>query len=191
VLGREGIDPRAQEYKSLMAKIKQLDPDWVYFGGATQTNGGQIAKDLVGGGLRAKLMVPDACFEEAFIKSAGASNLNDRAHVTFGGLPPAKLTGKGADFVKRYRERYKADPESYAVYGYVAGQVALDALRKAGKKDREAVRQAVAATKQTDGVFGAWSFDANGDTTLKTMSGNVVRNGKFEFATVLGQSPSP
>ncbi len=189
VLGREGIDPKAQEYKSLMAKIKQLNPDWVYFGGTTQTNAGQIAKDLVSSGQRAKLMVPDACFEDAFIKAAGPENVNDRAHITFGGLPPAKLEGRGAEFVKRYREKYKSDPESYAVYGYVATQVALDALRKAGKKEREAVRQAVAATKQTDGVLGSWSFDANGDTTLKTMSGNVVKNGKFEFATVLGRAP--
>jgi branched-chain amino acid transport system substrate-binding protein len=134
VLGREGIDPKAQEYKSLMAKIKQLGPDFVYFGGATQTNAGQIAKDLVASGQRAKLMVPDACFEEAFIKAAGADNVNERVHVTFGGLPPAKLTGRGAEFVKRYREKYKSEPESYAVYGYVATQVALDALRKAGQK---------------------------------------------------------
>jgi branched-chain amino acid transport system substrate-binding protein len=189
VLGREGIDPKAQEYKSLMAKIKQLNPDWVYFGGTTQTNAGQIAKDLVSSGQRAKLMVPDACFEEAFIKAAGPENVNGRAHITFGGLPPSKLEGRGAEFVKRYREKYKSDPESYAVYGYVATQVALDALRSAGKKDREAVRQAVAATKQAEGVLGSWSFDANGDTTLKTMSGNVVKNGKFEFATVLGRAP--
>ncbi len=189
VLGREGIDPKAQEYKSLMAKIKQLNPDWVYFGGTTQTNAGQIAKDLVSSGQREKLRGPDACFEDAFIKAAGPENVNDRAHITFGGLPPAKLEGRGAEFVKRYREKYKSDPESYAVYGYVATQVALDALRKAGKKEREAVRQAVAATKQTDGVLGSWSFDANGDTTLKTMSGNVVKNGKFEFATVLGRAP--
>jgi branched-chain amino acid transport system substrate-binding protein len=191
VLGREGIDPKAQEYKSLMAKIKQLNPDWVYFGGSTQTNAGQIAKDLVATGLPAKLMAPDACFEDAFIKSAGPENVNGRAHLTFGGLPPAKLTGKGAEFVKRYRDKYKAEPESYAVYGYVAAQVALDALRRAGKKDRDAIRQAVAETKQTEGVFGTWSFDANGDTTLKTMSGNVVKNGKFEFATVLGGPGSP
>lgn len=189
VLGREGIDPKAQEYKSLMAKIKQLGPNWVYFGGTTQTNAGQIAKDLVAAGLAAKLMVPDACFEEAFIRAAGAENVNDRAYLTFGGLPPQKLEGKGAEFVKRYRERYKSEPESYAVYGYVAAQSAIDALRRANKKDRAAVRQAMAETKQTDGVFGAWSFDANGDTTRKTMSGNVVKNGKFEFATVLGDSP--
>ena len=187
VLNHEGIDPKAQEYKSLMAKIKQQEPDWIYFGGTTQSNAGQIAKDMVAVGLRSKLMVPDGCFEEAFIKSAGADNVNDRAHITFGGLPPEKLTGKGAEFVKRYRDRFKAQPEAYAAYGYVAASVALDALQRAGKKDREAVRLAAAQSSQTDGVLGTWRFDQNGDTTLQVMSGNVVKNGKFEFATVLGR----
>jgi branched-chain amino acid transport system substrate-binding protein len=187
VLGREGIDPKAQEYKSLMAKIKERNPDWIYFGGTTQTNAGQIIKDMVVAGMRSKIMVPDGCFEDALIASAGVENVNERAFITFGGLPPEKLTGKGAEFVTRYRERYKAAPEAYAVYGYAAAQVAIDALKRAGKKDREAVRQATAETKAVDGVLGSWQFDQNGDTTLKVMSGNVVKNGKFEFSTVLGQ----
>src|SRR5262245_48452441 len=171
VLGREGIDPKAQEYRSLMTKIKQLDPDWVYFGGTTQSNAGQIAKDIVAVGLRAKIMVPDGCFEQAFILAAGPENLNERAHITFGGVPPEQLKGKGADFVQRYRQKYGKDPEAYAVYGYVAGQVALDGLARAGKKDREAVRLAVSQTQQTDGALGSWKFDENGDTTMKIMSG--------------------
>jgi branched-chain amino acid transport system substrate-binding protein len=188
VVGGEGVDPKAQEYKSLMAKIKQLDPDFIYFGGTTQSNAGQIAKDLVASGLRAKIMVPDGCFEDAFIRSAGAENLNDRAFITFGGLPPEKLTGKGAEFVAHYRDKYKKEPESYAVYGYASAQVAIDALRRAGKKDREAVRQAAAEYKSENGVLGTWQFDANGDTTLKVMSGNTVKGGKFEFVVALGQS---
>jgi branched-chain amino acid transport system substrate-binding protein len=187
VLGREGIDPKAQEYRSLMSKIKALDPDWVYFGGTTQSNAGQIAKDLVAVGLRAKLMLPDGCFERAFIESAGAEVANERAHLTFGGVPAGKLTGKGAEFVERYRKLHKKEPEAYAVYGYVAAKVALDAIAQAGKKDREAIRSAVAGTKQENGALGSWSFDANGDTTLAAMSGNIVRAGTFEFVTLLGQ----
>lgn len=186
VLGREGIDPKAQEYRSLLTKIKGLDPDFVYFGGTTQTNAGQIAKDIVAIGLRAKLMVPDGCFEQAFIQAAGADNANERVFVTFGGVPPEKLVGKGAEFVQRYRKKYGSDPEAYAVYGYVACQVALEALRVAGSTDRETVRQAIAKTQQKDGALGTWAFDQHGDTTLKLMSGNVVRGGKFEFTVLLG-----
>jgi len=187
VLGREGVDPKAQEYRGLMTKIAQKKPDWVYYGGTTQTNAGQIVKDLVAVGLKAKVMVPDGCFENAFIEAAGPANANDRVYVTFGGLPPEKLTGKGAEFVKKYHDKYSKDPEAYAVYGYVSAQVALQAIEKAGKKDREAIRQAMAATEQTDGVLGTWKFDENGDTTAGSVSGNVVKDGKFEFVTALNQ----
>jgi branched-chain amino acid transport system substrate-binding protein len=188
VLGHEGIDPKAQEYRGLMTKVKEKNPDWVYFGGTTQSNAGQIAKDLVAVGLKSKLMLPDGCYENAFIEAAGADNANDRVYLTFGGFPPDKLAGKGAEFVVRYREKYKAEPEAYAVYGYVATQAALDALRKVNAKDRAALAKAVAETKQVDGALGTWQFDENGDTSLKTMSGNIVKNGKFEFVTQLGGS---
>src|SRR5882724_7012917 len=72
VLGHEGIDPKAQEYKSLMTKIKALSPDFIYFGGTTATNPGQLAKDMVAVGLATKFMAPDGCFDSAFINAAGA-----------------------------------------------------------------------------------------------------------------------
>ncbi len=186
LLGREGIDPKAQEYRSLMTKIKAKNPDFVYFGGTTQSNAGQIAKDMVAVGLAAKLMVPDGCFEKAFIEAAGIDNVNGRAYVTFGGVPPEKLTGKGAEFVKKYRERFKSEPEGYAVYGYVAAKTALDVLAQVGKKDRESLRLAMEKYSQKGGALGNWHFDANGDTSMTTMSGNIVEGGEFKFATQLG-----
>jgi len=186
VLGHEGIDPKAQEYKGLMTKIKSFHPDMIYFGGTTQTSGGQLAKDMKSVGLKAKLMVPDGCFETAFIQAAGADNVNDMTYVTFGGLPPSKLVGAGAEFYKKYKAKYTAEPEGYAVYGYEAAKVALEAIRRAGKKDREAVRVAMTQVKDFEGALGHWGFDQNGDTTLTTMSGHIIKNGKFEFVALLG-----
>ena len=191
VVGREGIDPKAQEYKSLMTKIKALNPDYVYFGGTTANNPGQLAKDMVAVGLKAKLMVPDGCFDNAFITAAGAPNVNDRTFVTFGGVPPDKLTGLGATFVEKYQKRYNKMPEAYGVYGYVAAQVALAAIAKAGVKDREAIRAAVQAYKAEDSALGPFSFDENGDTTMAVMSGNAVKGGKFEFQSLLKMEAEP
>jgi branched-chain amino acid transport system substrate-binding protein len=124
---------------------------------------------------------------KAFIEAAGPSNVNDRAFITFGGVPADKLVGKGREFYEGYKKRYNAEPEAYAAYGYEAAKVMLDAIRRAGKKDRAAIRDALAATRNFEGALGRWSFDANGDTTLKTMSGNTVKDGKFEFVKILGQ----
>ena len=55
-----------------------------------------------------------------------------------------------------------------------------------GQKDRAAICEAVSATRDFDGALGKWSFDENGDTSLTTMSGNTVKDGRFEFVKLLG-----
>ena len=185
VVGFEGIDPKASNYKSLVTKIRQAGPELVYFGGTTQTNAGQIAKDLHTGGLKVKFMVPDGCYEEAFITAAGAQNLDDIALITFIGVPADRLQGKGQEFYKNYKAKYNMEPEAYAAYGYEAGSVVVDAIRRAPKKDRASVIAALAATKDFTGALGTWSFDQNGDISAKIVSGNTVKGGKFEFVKLL------
>ncbi len=179
------IDSKASNYKSLAVKIKQLNPDLVYFGGLTQSNAGQFVKDLVAMGVNSKMMFPDGCMEQAFIDAAGKENLNDRSYLTFGGVPANNLKGKGAEFYNNYKKKFNAEPEVYAVYAYEATNVILNAIEKNGKKDRATILQGIAETKNYDGALGNWSFDQNGDTTLKTMSGNVIKDGKIEFLKML------
>jgi branched-chain amino acid transport system substrate-binding protein len=186
VVGYEGIDPKAANYRSLVTKIKSTGADMVYFGGTTQTNAGQIAKDLVAGGAKVKLMVPDGCREQALIESAGKDNLNDRAYVTFGGLPPDQLKGRGKEFYDSYKKKYNSEPEAYAVYGYEAARVVLEGIKRADKKDRESIRAAIAGLRDFDGVLGKWSFDQNGDTSLKVMAVEEIKDGKFTPVKIVG-----
>ena len=56
---------------------------------------------------------------------------------------------------------------------------------------REALRKAIATTKNFEGINGKWSFDENGDVDYDTMSGfKVVKADgpvgcKFQFETIL------
>ncbi len=182
VVYRDSIDVKSQEFRSLMTKIKAFDPDLIYFGGTTQSKGGQIVKDMVAAGLKAKFMVPDGCYEQAFIDSAGADNVNGRAFVTFGGMPPSEQVGRGKKFVEKYKVKYKVEPEAYAVYGYECGKAVIEAIRIAGKKDRAAITSACLGIKDFEGTIGTWSFDANGDITNAQLSGLEIKDGKFVFA---------
>lgn len=191
VKGYEGIDAKASNYRALATKIKALNPDVVFFGGMTQSNGGQLAKDLRSAGVTAKYLVPDGCFETAFIEAAGKEVVEGNTFITFGGVPAKMLTGKGKTFYENYKAKFKSEPEGYSAYGYDSALVILHAIRKlvdAGTEiTRENVLKEVAATKNFEGALGTWSFDENGDTTLTTMSGNTVKNGQFEFVKLLGQ----
>lgn len=186
VLGHEGIDAKASDYRALMTKIKALGPDLIYFGGITQNNLGQLIKDTRNVGMTAeqvKIMGPDGTFEQALVDAAGQDA--EGYYATFGGVPGQELTGAGKTWYENYKAKYQAEPEAYAAYGYESADVIYAAINKVCTSDRAAIRDAVLGTKDFQGVLGTWSFDENGDTSLTTLSGNAVKNGKFEFATVL------
>jgi branched-chain amino acid transport system substrate-binding protein len=186
VVGYEGIDSKAANYRSLIFKIRSTRPDLVYFGGTPQTNAGQIAKDMRAGGLdKVKLLLPDGCFDEALISSAGAVALNDRTYVTFPGLPPARLQGRGKEFYNAYLKKYNSEPSAFSVYGYDATSALIEAIKVAGNKDRLAIIEALKGLTDFQGALGTWQFDENGDITLKHLSGNMVKNGAFEFVKTL------
>ncbi len=178
VVGRDGIDGKAGDYKALATKIAGTSPDLIYFGGITQNNAGQLLKDIRAAGITAMFMGPDGILESAFIEAAGA-DVAEGVYGTIAGNPRAKLPEAGQKFYTDYKAKFNAEPEAYAIYGYEAASVAIKAISTGCKKDRAAVLNAVYTTKNFSGVLGTWSFDANGDTDLYAMLGNVVKGGAW------------
>jgi branched-chain amino acid transport system substrate-binding protein len=110
------------------------------------------------------------------------------------------MKGVGAKTYEEYKKKFGKEPTSYALYAAEGGRVAMDALKRAARdldraKDitekREALRRAIATTKNFEGINGKWSFDANGDVDYDTMSGFKVMKAdtpigcKFQFETIL------
>jgi branched-chain amino acid transport system substrate-binding protein len=189
--GSDSIDGKATDYKALAEKIKGTNPDLVYYGGITQNNAGQLWRDLRDAMADVMLMGPDGILEQEWIDAAGAAA--EGTFITFGGLPADQLTGKGADFITKYNEKFPNNPpEAYTAYGYEAANVVLDAIDRALKRNptdmnqmRQFVREEVFATKDFQGALGTWSFDANGDTSLTEMTANIVEGGAFKFDKII------
>lgn len=183
--GPDGVNPRARDFTGIAAKIRDTGGvELVYYGGLSDNNGGQLFKELRRTlGPNVRLMGPDGLYQQGFLDEAG--DAAEGALLTFGTVAPSKLTGRGAEWYRSYRVRFNAEPDTYAPYAYEAIKVALDAIKRAGKKDRALVRDALLATRDYDGILGRFSFDANGDTTLTTVSGREVKNGKFDDANAV------
>jgi branched-chain amino acid transport system substrate-binding protein len=188
VLGREGIDGSASNYRSLMNKIATANPDAVYFGGIIENNAAQLIKDKVGAGMsndEVAFIGPDGIFVDTLLSQAGDSA--EGIWVTFGGLPESELSQKGQEFVENYESTYDDKIQPYTAYAYEAANVMLDAIERASKEagggvpDREAVAKQIYATEDYSGVLGTWSFDEDGDTTLTELSIQQVEDGEFQF----------
>jgi branched-chain amino acid transport system substrate-binding protein len=192
VLGREGIDGSAPNYRSLMNKIAEAQPDAVYFGGIIENNAAQLIKDKVGAGMSnddVAFIGPDGIFVDELLSQAG--DAGEGIYVTFGGLPQSELSEEGQQFVQKYEEKYDDDIQPYTAYAYEAANVMLDAIEKASEDaggdvpDRQAVVEQILATEDYQGALGTWSFDEDGDTTLTELSVQTVEGGEFKLHTVL------
>src|SRR5215218_7738647 len=195
VVGREGIDGSAPNYRSLMNKIAQAQPDAIYFGGIIENNAAQLIKDKVGAGMsndEVAFIGPDGIFVDELLTQAG--DAAEGIYVTFGGLPQSELSEEGQKFVQTYEETYDDAIQPYTAYAYEAANVMLDAIEKASKEaggevpDREAVVQQIFATEDYQGALGTWSFDEDGDTTLTELSVQTVEGGEFKLDRVLDVS---
>jgi branched-chain amino acid transport system substrate-binding protein len=180
VLATVAVDQTTNEFAALARTVRGHDPDVIFFGGTTQTRVGAVARALADARVRGPLLVPDGCYEAAFLNAAEAPALNGRCYVTTGVVEAAQLGTRGAAFLRAYRDRFGLDPGEYSVYGYEAAKAVLAGIRTAGSGDREAVRKGVLGTRDFDGgVLPRWGFDAAGDTTLKLTTVSRVTDGRF------------
>jgi branched-chain amino acid transport system substrate-binding protein len=190
IVGHEGIDTKAADYKALMTKISTSNaggpPDAIYVGMVVDSNASQLLKDkvaIMGDNETVKFVGPDGIQTQAFIDGAGA-DVAEGVYASVAGVPFAELPAAGQQFVKDYEAKYGKLTEPYAVYGYETMSVALKAIEDvcaAGgdPTNRQAVRDAVFAIKNFEGALGTWSFDANGDTSLTDMTFYQVQGGGY------------
>ena len=190
VLGHEGIDPKAADYKALMTKISTSNaggpPDAIYVGMVVDNNAAQLLKDkvaIMGDNEAVKFVGPDGIQTQAFIDGAGA-DVAAGVYASVAGVPFSDLPASGQQFIKDYEAKFGPLTEPYSVYGYETMNVALKAIEDvcaAGgdPTDRAVLNDAVHAIKDFDGVLGTWSFDANGDTSLVDMTFYQVKDGGY------------
>jgi branched-chain amino acid transport system substrate-binding protein len=190
ILANDGLDPKAANYRAVAGTIKTKGADCVFYGGITQNNAIQLWKDLHAALPTAKLFGPDGVAESAFSSKIGAS-AEKVTYITNPTLDPKLYPKSGQDFFKEYKSQYGADPEPYAIYGYEAMSIALQAIQNAGDKgnDKQAVIDSFFKIKDRSSVLGKYSIDQNGDTTLSDYGGNRIKSGKLVFDKVIKAAP--
>ena len=81
-------------------------------------------------------------------------------------------------FVNDYKTKYNQLPDALAALAYDAARILADAMQRAGTTDGEKVRDAIAATKDFDGVTGRISINEERNA-VKSAVIVKVENGKY------------
>jgi branched-chain amino acid transport system substrate-binding protein len=185
IISNEAIDKNAANYRSLAQNARTANADCMVYTGITANNGVQVFQDFARALPNAKLYGPDGVAEAAFTdpKEGGIpASVARRVKVTVATLDPAEYPPEGQEFFKQFEQKYNdATPDPYAIYGYEAMRLALDAIQRAGSTDRAAIREALFGTRDRQSVLGTYSIDENGDTTLTDYGIYTIKDGELEF----------
>jgi branched-chain amino acid transport system substrate-binding protein len=186
ITSNDAIDKNASNYRSLASKAKAAGVDCFLYSGITANNAVQQFKDFAAAlGPDAKMYGPDGVAETGFVseKDGGIpAALDPQVKVTVATLSPDQYPPAGQEFFKAFTEKYGVDnPDPYAIYGYEAMSLALDAIKRSGDGSKEAIKKALFETKDRDSVLGTYSIDENGDTTLTDYGVYKVENGELKF----------
>ncbi len=186
VVGDEGIDTKAANFRSLAAKIKTKGADCMFFAGITDNKANQVWDDVHAAVPSAKLFGPDGVAETAFASKLSPSE-QSVTYITNPTLDPKLYPPAAAKFFTDYKAKFNVDAEPYAIYGFEAMNDALVAIKAAADKgnDRAAVVDQFFKIKDRVSVLGTYSIDANGDTTLSDYGGNRIKGGKLVFDKVI------
>jgi branched-chain amino acid transport system substrate-binding protein len=195
VVGHEGLESVDIDFRALLTKVKAARADLIYGGFVIDSGGPQIIQQMKALGLfdaGAKFMGPDGLYSPALVEQATPTAVNNNVYVTFAGLPPDQLpTEMGKRFYTDYKAKYKDEPIGWAMYAYQATLVTVDAIKRAGAKDRAKILEALRNTKNFEGITGRFSFDDNGDTDRTDMGGFQVKDHKFQFVGLISKDKCP
>ena len=175
-----------KDFRSILGTIPK-DVDGIY-AGIWAPDAALIAKQLGDVGLKLRMVGPDGQYEPVdYIQaSAGAAEGN---YVTFL-VPDIRKTPTAADFVKSFEAKY-GTLSSYGPLAYEAANILLTAIQKVGKPDRAAIRDAVRATSNFQGILGfPLTFDEKGDVKGANVYIYQVKGDGFEQLTSITLSGS-
>ncbi len=177
VLGHEGITQGDKEFAPLLTKVKALKPDLLYFAGMFP-EGALLIKQRADIGMGGLFLGGDGIFDPVLIDLATPQAAEGVYLTTIGS--DIRAVPSAREFLHAYEERF-GPVGAYSAYAYEATSIAIEAIRRASKKDRAAVLAAMKTITDYPGIFGSQNFDRNGDTLIKDIGIFTVKAGRFSF----------
>jgi branched-chain amino acid transport system substrate-binding protein len=176
VLDREFTTNKATDFNAILTKIRSMKPDLVMFGGMDSV-AAPLAKQMRELGMKSRLLAGDGSCDPGFISIAG--DASGVLTCSMAGRAIEKMP-KGDDFAKRYQAKFSTGVQLYSPYSYDAVYVIVEALKRAGRPDRQALVEAMPKTN-FEGVTGHIEFDEHGDLKNGEISVYTVQDSKLNL----------
>ena len=185
---REGITVAAHDgvstgsgggFAGEIQKILESGAQAVFFAGGAGAGTLALWRQLQRADPHLLLLGTSAIAIPSFASQIGPASAS--TYLTTPMLATAQYPPAAARVLADYRRHFGAGASPYALYGFEAMSVVLDAIRNAGARgnNRQAVIDAFFAMRDRNSVLGRYSVDAGGETTPARYGVDRVLNGRL------------
>ena len=173
IVSNTGIDPTAANFRSYASTIAAQGANCFFYAGIVSNGAIQVTKDVNAALPSAKIFGGDGVCTSSFTQASqgGVPASIDKLIECTVATQNLRAYPGGKQFLEQYKAAYGvSDPDPYAIYGYAAMELGLRTIASlgAGGDSKADVLKALFATKSTESVLGAFGFNKDGDTTLKS-----------------------
>ena len=169
----EGYPADANDFRTILTKIKSKTPDSIYVAGLA-SHIANILKQMNELGLKANVYTFRTGEDPVLITSAG--NLAEGVIFTTN-FDSKNDNAEAKQFVKDYYTKFNEDPNSYSAEAYEALRFIGLAYSNCGKNN-DCIKKTLTSVKDYPTVFGNISFNNNGDIEYGFVM-KTVKGGKF------------
>lgn len=168
-----------QEFSSQLTTVMAAEPD-VIFAPGNFTESALIIKAARQQNIDIPIIGGDTWETNEFIEVGGADVEGTVLSTFFDENSP--LTDETTKFLEAYKEEYPdKNVAAVTALGYDAYLMVYKAIEAAGSTDPEAIRDAIAATKDMPGATGLISISPEGDAEKDSAVIKIVKDGKFQY----------
>lgn len=176
VLDTETYSKGDQDFHAQLTKIKAKNPDVLFLPDYYNTVG-LIARQAREIGIKSVFIGGDGWDSDDLVKIGGDAVEGGYFSNHYSKEQKNK---EALDFISAYKAKYNAEPDALAALGYDAINMMFDAIRRAGKTDGPAIKDAMNSTKDFKAVSGNISLDANRNA-VKSAVILTIKDGKQKF----------
>ncbi len=176
----DSYDDKATDFSAQIAKVKALSPqpDFYYIA-AMPYNVGTVVKQFRDAGITGPIVGGDGYDDPSWVQAAGAASNN--VFFTTHALNDATAgTDAYKKFFQAYKTEYGHDPENaFAALGYDSVYLFVDALKRAGSTDPQAIKKALESTKNFPGITGSITLSPDAHVPQKGVTVIALKDGKY------------
>lgn len=166
-----------KDFSAQLTNIKADNPDVVFAPGGF-TESALAIKQARQMGIEAPFLGGDTWETNDFLAVGGAEVEGAALSTAF--ARESAETEEAKIFLEEYAKNNTEEPSALTALGYDTYIMVLDAIERAGSADPQAIRDALAETKDFEGATGLTTLDENGDA-IKPAVIKEVKDGKFVY----------